>query len=92
MKMINDQTMEPHDSTTQLGVQTTARSTKSVKIVPLKKPLIQWRRKMIQEGGALVNGCSKSDAIWASFMGSFAILGGPSPPPPPFLRLFYNKR
>ena len=47
----------------------------------------QWRRKMILEGGgALVKGCSKSDAIWASFMGSFAILGGgglqpPSPPP-----------
>ena len=38
---------------------------------------------MIQEGGALVKGCSKSDAIWASFMGSFAVLGGSSPPPPP---------
>ena len=37
---------------------------------------------MIQEG-ALVKGCSKSDAIWASFMGSFAILGGSSPPSPP---------
>ena len=40
VKMINDQTMEPHGSTTQLGVQMTLRSTKSVKIVPLKKPLI----------------------------------------------------
>ena len=48
---------------------------------------MQWRRKMIQEGGALVKGCSKSDAVWASFMGSFAILGGSSPPAPPFLRL-----
>ena len=52
VKMINDQTMEPHDSTTQLGLQMTMRSTKSMKIVPLKKPLIQWCRKMIQEGGA----------------------------------------
>ena len=36
-----------------------------------------------------MKGCSKSDAIWASFMGSFAILGGlqPPQPPPPFLRL-----
>ena len=41
--------------------------------------LCQWRGKMIQEGRALVKGCSKSDAIWASFMGSFAILGAPAP-------------
>ena len=36
-----------------------------------------------------MKGCSKSDAIRASFMGSFAILGGSSPPapPPPFLHL-----
>ena len=36
---------------------------------------------MIQEGW-LVKGCSKSKAIWALFMGSFAIMGGSSPPPP----------
>ena len=34
-----------------------------------------------------MKGCSKSDAIWASFMGSFAILGGSSPPiPTPILQ------
>ena len=42
---------------------------------------------MIQDWGALVKGCSKSDAIWASFMGSFTILGGLQSPPP-FLRLW----
>ena len=30
-----------------------------------------------------MKGCSKSYAIWASFMGSFAILGGLQPPSPP---------
>ena len=37
---------------------------------------------MIQEEGALVKGCSKSDEIWASFMGSFCNFGGLQPPPP----------
>ena len=51
------------------------------KLYPWKNPLYngvgRWYRK-----GALVKGCSKSDAIWASFMDSFVILGGSSPPPP----------
>ena len=54
-----------------------------INLPDLDKYCEQWRRKMIQEGGVLVKGCSKSDAIWVSFMGSFAILGGLQPPQPP---------